>query len=650
MRVIDLFFSPSRPQRSSKQKALNQVKAWCGDISDADEESGKRKFSDDDSDSDSFEKKMRTEEETDSEDDKPMVTIKKVQKTNSVNGVGKRPPPIGKILIPDSKGIVRINQKQASELSSGVYIMSKTAGIIKLDSNTSKFATSGGQAIVKVEPRIGQTQIKVVKRDPSTNTVKLTPKPKITIKAVPKTKKDTPEKKILTPQVEKKDVFSTPDKDEDESDDGIPDLEFPTDLPLPEPDSPPGEFILDPETGKIAGQEYPEPTETETIQEVENVEKSKENAKEETAEKPAEGGLENLVKLAAADILDEMKSEQSEEKAIEEKPKPIIKATANVNASSSILQRKLLSTPRQTATPTTTTTATIRKVTPGVSPLKKNTPIISPVRSRTMTAKPKQYAPANTPTISRVRQSYSNKNMNVHKKIGQTTIYRTVQKSPKTNTNRQIIHPQTIMQQQQQQKQQQQQQQAQKQQQQQQQQQEEQEQPSVVLTTQTEAEQVTMSAQSVINMPLLSTEETANTVTQAAAEEPTVATLSVPEGLTDLATLAELNEAETPLIITGEDGTIYQVAGQNEQGQTILISQGADGQSQCLVVATESLQMEENQVVQMSEGVTELHEPMVAEEPETETATGDSEESMVAQLISADPPSPGWLNINCGHL
>lgn len=87
------------------------------------------------------------------------------------------------------------------------------------------------------------------------------------------------------------------------------------------------------------------------------------------------------------------------------------------------------------------------------------------------------------------------------------------------------------------------------------------------------------------------------------------------------------------------------MAGQNEQGQTILISQGADGQSQCLVVATESLQLEESQAVQITEeGVIQAHEPMLvqqaAETTETEAGIAD-EESMVAQLISADPPSPG---------
>lgn len=172
-------------------------------------------------------------------------------------------------------------------------------------------------------------------------------------------------------------------------------------------------------------------------------------------------------------------------------------------------------------------------------------------------------------------------------------------------------------------------------------------------------------------MPSLTAEETQTTPevvqqpeesqTQPPTEEPS-ATISVPEGITDLSTttLADLNESETSLMITGEDGTVYQVAGQNEHGQTILISQGTDGQSQCLVVATESLQLEESQVVQMSEGGGELQqqqETMIVDEasvvggsgetPEGEGGdcsgvAGSEEESMVAQLISADPPSPGW--------
>lgn len=317
------------------------MKAWCGDISDADEEDEtlsavKRKF-EDDSDSDSLEKKMRLDGDSESEDEiKPSVTVRKVTKTNPVNGVGaKKTTPIGKILIPDSKGIVRINPKQASELTSGVYIMSKTAGIIKLDSNASKFATSGGQAIVKVEPRIGQTQIKVVKKDAAASSVKLTPKPKITVKPVAKVNKEkaaemkkSPTTAASTPIVYEKKEFED-DKAED-SDDGLPELEFPKDLPLPEPESPPGDFVLDPETGKIAGQDYPEESMVVAVEKPEEPEKDEEKQEEkkdeeaegekkETVEeekektKSPETNLENLVKLAAADILDDEEMKEAEE-------------------------------------------------------------------------------------------------------------------------------------------------------------------------------------------------------------------------------------------------------------------------------------------------------------------------------------------------
>lgn len=47
------------------------------------------------------------------------------------------------------------------------------------------------------------------------------------------------------------------------------------------------------------------------------------------------------------------------------------------------------------------------------------------------------------------------------------------------------------------------------------------------------------------------------------------------------------NEDGTPLLVTGEDGTIYQVAGKNAEGQTILIAQGADGEQQCMFLAAD---------------------------------------------------------------
>ena len=51
--------------------------------------------------------------------------------------------------------------------------------------------------------------------------------------------------------------------------------------------------------------------------------------------------------------------------------------------------------------------------------------------------------------------------------------------------------------------------------------------------------------------------------------------------------LLAAQEDGQPLLISGEDGTIYQVAGKNEQGQTILIAQGGDGEQQCVYVAAD---------------------------------------------------------------
>lgn len=334
-----------RPTRTSKQKALNQVKAWCGNISDTDEGGVKRSFEDDDSD-DSFEKKMKYEDYSDDSDVdiKPRLTqFKKIapkpisQPVQIIkNGIGAISPLPQNVLIPDANGVVRINQKQLPSLSTGVYIMSKTAGIIKLDSTTSKVATSGGQTIVKVAPKIGQTQIKIVKKDGQTTTTKqiiqMTPNrsstntptktfkpvitkvkkapelsPKITVTSKPT---PTPTKIIVKPKEElkKQPPPPLPPKDED-SDDGLEELPFPEEIKLPEPESPPGEFVLDPVTGKIAGQEYPDP-EPEPIPEPEaEVEESKMETED--------NSLENIVKLAAADITEDDLKNESEETPME---------------------------------------------------------------------------------------------------------------------------------------------------------------------------------------------------------------------------------------------------------------------------------------------------------------------------------------------
>uniref|UniRef100_A0A182QNZ3 Chromo domain-containing protein n=1 Tax=Anopheles farauti TaxID=69004 RepID=A0A182QNZ3_9DIPT len=48
------------------------------------------------------------------------------------------------------------------------------------------------------------------------------------------------------------------------------------------------------------------------------------------------------------------------------------------------------------------------------------------------------------------------------------------------------------------------------------------------------------------------------------------------------------NEDGSPIFMAGEDGTLYQVAGKNAEGQTILIAQGADGEQHVLVTSQES--------------------------------------------------------------
>lgn len=56
----------NRPQRSSKQKAMNQVKQWCGSISDEEGEYDlKRKYETDDSDEDYDDKRIKLEEDSD---------------------------------------------------------------------------------------------------------------------------------------------------------------------------------------------------------------------------------------------------------------------------------------------------------------------------------------------------------------------------------------------------------------------------------------------------------------------------------------------------------------------------------------------------------------------------------------------------------
>ncbi|XP_011186713.2 biorientation of chromosomes in cell division protein 1-like 1 isoform X2 [Zeugodacus cucurbitae] len=63
------------------------------------------------------------------------------------------------------------------------------------------------------------------------------------------------------------------------------------------------------------------------------------------------------------------------------------------------------------------------------------------------------------------------------------------------------------------------------------------------------------------------------------------------------------NEDGTPVLVTGEDGTVYQVAGKNAEGKTILVTQGPDGEQQFAYVA--AADGDENQVLTLDNAVAE---------------------------------------------
>lgn len=133
--------------------------------------------------------------------------------------------------------------------------------------------------------------------------------------------------------------------------------------------------------------------------------------------------------------------------------------------------------------------------------------------------------------------------------------------------------------------------------------------------------------------------------------------------------------------VTGEDGTIYQVAGKNEQGQTILIAQGADGEQQCVYVAAEdsealglglddanngnvlssidgnlvaNAEVQQHLQQQLAEGqqsiqfgtddataVQGVHQPLAVATEDSDSQDGQ----ITAEVVQADLPSPGTVII-----
>nr|CAD7571893.1 unnamed protein product [Timema californicum] len=160
--------SGSRPVRSSKKKAMEQVKSWCGSMSKKmTSEGGKRKadYSDSDEDDDEPPEKRVKEEpndedwsgldtpelndsggsEMDTDDEKDhskhmarrgsdMDTDSPERKktppspsTNTVSNIASQPP----VLVANSKGVITVDPRQVPNLTSGVFIVSKKSAPIK---------------------------------------------------------------------------------------------------------------------------------------------------------------------------------------------------------------------------------------------------------------------------------------------------------------------------------------------------------------------------------------------------------------------------------------------------------------------------------------------------------------------------------------
>lgn len=330
-----------RPQRTSKQKALDQVKQWCGNISDRDDELGLKRRGDSDSD-DPDEKKIKLEYDSGSEDEwqadeseiERHTTVSRpkiLQKTtNVINGIAKKQmtaaevarsiglaspdrPNSPPVLLTNTKGVVKVFKNQMPNLSSGVYIMSKKDGIVKLESSPNVITTSsanivrvqktaGGQqttSIIRMAPKpTATTQMRMVPKavvsaiNSATDGVRLSPgmsrsaltskiktpiKPAVRVNSTGQKDRlqsqrmlvGTPKLSIvhrggvvrpvgqrMPPLMTFMDVPETEVKSESSEDDFDP---FPKDLPPPEPDSPPREFTLDPITGLVLGQAEGEP-------------------------------------------------------------------------------------------------------------------------------------------------------------------------------------------------------------------------------------------------------------------------------------------------------------------------------------------------------------------------------------------------------
>ncbi|SPP87394.1 uncharacterized protein LOC117589417 isoform X1 [Drosophila guanche] len=85
------------------------------------------------------------------------------------------------------------------------------------------------------------------------------------------------------------------------------------------------------------------------------------------------------------------------------------------------------------------------------------------------------------------------------------------------------------------------------------------------------------------------------------------------------------NEDGSALLVRGEDGTVYQVAGKNAEGQTILVTQGPDGEQQFAYVA--AAEGDDQDVLSLDHAVAEA---VQAGEHSAAAATSDGEQILVS--------------------
>ncbi|CAG4965133.1 unnamed protein product, partial [Parnassius apollo] len=119
--------SSGRLQRTSKVKALDQVKAWCG----AEDEPAAKKIK----------KELSSDEDDFTDTESPTRVEKKVVNGNDVvSPKSSIDPDLVKSLglagkgMPNIKGVIKVDPKHMPNLTTGVYIMSKSSGIMKIDS------------------------------------------------------------------------------------------------------------------------------------------------------------------------------------------------------------------------------------------------------------------------------------------------------------------------------------------------------------------------------------------------------------------------------------------------------------------------------------------------------------------------------------